>query len=322
MAGTGITQTQGAERWMIDAFQGLSRDKGDRDLSGVLTVVGETVDLEGTAARCRCHFVASDGNARVKVDALADKVARQALEYCTPRSRLLEANAEFEATGSYEGLVRLGNEARELFTKIDSSGEAGEMLLYLLLEVGLGLPQIFCKMPLKTNPQMHVHGVDGVHGSLEPDGRLGLYWCEAKLYGSVSAATRECFASLSPYLLDDGSGPAQRDLLLVRDGLDTGNEDLDRALRRFLDDDSPASHYRVVKGACLIGFSLEDYPSPFAADGVSLVEEIKEQLEGWFTGTGKRVLAEGIESFEIEVFCVPMPDVEEFRGAVKGHLHL
>jgi len=307
---------------MIDAFQSLSRDKGDRDLSGVLTAVGETVDLDGTAARCRCHFVASDGNDRAKVDALAAKVARQALEYCTPRGRLLEAQAEFERTGSYEGLVRLGDEARELFTKVDSSGEAGEMLLYLLLEVGLGLPQIFCKMPLKTNSQMHVHGVDGVHGSLEPDGRLGLYWCEAKLYQSVSAATRECFASLAPYLLDDGSGPAQRDLLLVRDGLDTGNEDLDRALKRFLDDDSPTSRYRVVKGACLIGFSLEDYPSPFAEDGVSLVEEVKEQLEGWFAGANRRVLSEKVETFEIEIFCVPMPDVEEFRSAVKEHLRL
>jgi len=322
MAGSGIAQIQGVEPWMIDAFQGLSRDKGDRDLSGILTEVGETVDLEGTAARCRCHFVASDGNERIKVDALADKVARQALEYCTPRSRLLEAQAEFEKTGSYEGLVRLNDEARELFTKIESSGEAGEMLLYLFLEVVLGLPQIFCKMPLKTNSQMHVHGVDGVHGSLESDGRLGLYWCEAKLYESVSAATRECFASLAPYLLDEGNGPAQRDLLLVRDGLDTGNEALDQALKRFLDDDSPISRYRVIKGACLIGFSLKDYPSPFAEDGASVVEEVKEHLEGWFAGAGKRVLSEKIESFEIEVFCVPMPDVEQFRAAVKGRLRL
>jgi hypothetical protein len=307
---------------MIDALQALARNKGDRDISGVLTTIGETVDLDGTATRCRCHFVASDGNNRIKADALAVKVARQALEYCTPRSRLLEAQAELESTGSHEALVRLGDEARELFTKVESSGEAGEMLLYLLLEVGLGLPQIFCKMPLKTNPQMHVHGVDGVHGSLESDGRLGLYWCEAKLYESVSAATRECFASLAPYLLDDGSGPAQRDLLLVRDGLDTGNDNLDQALKRYLDDDSPVSRYRVVKGACLIGFSLEDYPSPFAEDGVTLVEEVKEQLEGWFAGAGKQVLKKKIESFEIEVFCVPMPNVEEFRAAVKGHLRL
>ena len=322
MAGPSITQIQGVEPWMIDALKGLSRDKGDRNLEGVLTEVGETMDLEGTAARCRCHFVASDGNNRVKVDALADKVARQALEYCTPRSRLLEAKAELEETNSYEGIVRLEKEARELFTRIESSGEAGEMLLYLLLEVGLGLPQIFCKMPLKTNPQMHVHGVDGVHGSLEPDGRLGLYWCEAKLYGSVSAATRECFASLAPYLLDDGSGPAQRDLLLVREGLDTGNPDLNQALKRFLDDDSPTSRFRVVKGACLIGFSLEDYPSPFAEDGVSLVEEVESQLESWFASAGNRVLKEEIETFEIEIFCVPMPDVEAFRVAVKEHLHL
>jgi hypothetical protein len=306
---------------MIEALNSLSRDR-DRDLSGVLSAVGDSVSVNGTAARCRCHFVASEGNKRIKVDALARKVADQALEYCTPRSRLLEADAEYERTGSHDALIRLQSEALDLFTKIESSGEAGEMLLYLLLEVGLGIPQIFCKMPLKTNRQMHVHGVDGVHGSLDAQGRLGLYWCEAKLYGTASEATRECFASLAPYLLDDGSGPANRDLLLVRDGLDTGDDELDKALQRFLDDDSAVSAHRVIKGACLVGFSLEDYPSPFEEDGVSIVKEVTEQLQRWFEGAGKRIKAEKIESFEIEIFCLPVPDVEEFRAAVRKHLRI
>jgi hypothetical protein len=40
------------------------------------------------------------------------------------------------------------------------------MLLYLLLEVELGITQLLCKTPLKTNPEVHYHGVDGVYGKV------------------------------------------------------------------------------------------------------------------------------------------------------------
>jgi len=139
MASTEELAAHGVEPWMIEAFKGLSGDRGGRNLDAVLRSVGETVDVEGTAARCRAHFVALDGNERAKVDALARKVAFQAFEYCTPRSRVAEARAESERTGTFEEVVRLQHEARELFAKVESSGEAGEMLLYLLLELGLGI---------------------------------------------------------------------------------------------------------------------------------------------------------------------------------------
>lgn len=122
------------------------------------------------------------------------------------------------------------------------------MLLYLLLESELGLPQLLCKMPLKTSSRVHFHGVDGVHGSLEEDGRLGLYWCESKLHKKVSTATRDCFESLAPFLLDEGSKASNRDLLLVRDHLDVGDPKLAEALMKYLDDDAIESTLRVIKG--------------------------------------------------------------------------
>ena len=62
--------------------------------------------------------------------------------------------------------------------KLERSGEGGELPLYLLLEMLLGLPQLLCKMPLKTSAETHLHGVDGVHGKLLPSGDLALYWGE------------------------------------------------------------------------------------------------------------------------------------------------
>ena len=39
---------------------------------------------------------------------------------------------------------------------------AAIVLLFLLAERFLKLPQILCKMDLKTDPRMHYHGADGV----------------------------------------------------------------------------------------------------------------------------------------------------------------
>ena len=84
--------------------------------------------------------------------------------------------------------------ALSLFPDIESSGEGGELLLFVLAETLLRLPQILCKMSLKTNLRMHVHGADGVHAGVDPGmGRVALWWGESKIYDAASAI-RECVA--------------------------------------------------------------------------------------------------------------------------------
>jgi hypothetical protein len=307
--------------WLQDAFDALSHDK-ERSLNAFLTTVGRDVEIEGTSARCHCHFVRRDKHGGPRVEQLAEKLAAQLIDYCIPRSRLEEAFAEQKATGSTEAIGRLTQEARSLFSLSETSGEGGEMLLYLLLELELGLPQLLCKMPLKTNPEVHYHGVDGVHGALNADRELALYWCESKLYKSVSKAIQDCFTSLAPFLVDGTTGSAKRDMLLLRQNLDTGNPDLDAELIAFLTDDDPRSTRLEIRGACLIGFSLDEYPDPLGADGREIVAEVAEQVEKWVRRIGDRVVASELSEFELEVFCVPFPSVADFRAALKRGLGL
>ena len=57
------------------------------------------------------------------------------------------------------------------------SGEAGEIVLYILNEWVLKAPQIVSKMYLKTNANMPVHGTDGIHARFdETKKKLYLYW--------------------------------------------------------------------------------------------------------------------------------------------------
>lgn len=287
-----------------------------------MTTVSREVEIEDTRARCHCHFVRSDKHGGPRIEQLAQKLAAQLLDYCIPRSRLQAAFSKREATGSTEEIVRLEQEARSLFTLAENSGEGGEMLLYLLLELELGLPQLLCKMPLKTNTEVHYHGVDGVHGALNDDGELALYWCESKLYAKAGEAIADCFTSLAPFLVEGTTGSASRDVLLLRQNLDTDNAALDAELVGFLVDDDPRSATLEIRGACLIGFSLEDYPNPFNTDGQEVITDVAEQVKKWFAKVRDKVIAAELSDFELEVFCVPFPSVDDFRAALKRQLGL
>ena len=93
-------------------------------------------------------------------------------------------------------------------------------------------------MDLKTNSQMHVHGADGLHVGVDTEAkRLVLYWGESKIYANATDAIRKCLSSLAPMLRTDenGSGPADRDLQLLRRYADLDDADLEEAFRHFLD---------------------------------------------------------------------------------------
>lgn len=307
--------------WLVAATDRLARSPSDT-LDGLLVSVGEPVALGGTRATCRCHFVARDGNGRPRVHQLASRLAEGVVDYCIPRTRIAEAVKYLQETGSTHKLVRLADEARELFTTQERSGEGGELLLYTMLETILRIPQILCKMPLKTNPNVHIHGTDGIHAKALPNGHLALYWGESKLHANVNSAIDDCFESVAPFLLDRGAGVAQRDLLLVRDNLDAGAADITAALIRFLDQDTPQSAQLEVRAGCLVGFTLDGYPDPFQQSGQDVREEIRSAIEKWHERIGARIDQHTLHEFELEVFCIPVPSVDEFRQAIRDELGL
>lgn len=311
----------GVASWLVEAIDELPR-VSESDLDGLLVTVGDPVGLNETKANCRCHFIARDGNDRPRVNALAKTLAKHAVAFCIPRSRIAEAAAHYADTESPEKFSELESQARSLFTKLKKSGEGGELLLYLLLEAVLGTPQVLCKMPLKTSTEMHVHGADGVHARLLPNGNLALYWGESKLYASANGAIDACFESIAPYLLDEGGTDAtERDLMLVRENVDAGDPDVTAALARYFEDEAAAAKVEF-RGACLVGFSLDDYPHPFGDDGKTIREQVATAISEWQGRIAGQIGERKLEAFEIEVFCVPLPSVDDFRKALQERLGL
>jgi hypothetical protein len=129
---------------MIEQMDALAREPSE-DLAALLAPCCEDVVLEQTKTRCRVHLLGRDANAAYRVDALTGLLARQVVDFCVPCSRVQEARGHVERTGSAEEWMRLRDEAEKLFTSLERSGEAGELLLYMLLERMLGLPSCFAR---------------------------------------------------------------------------------------------------------------------------------------------------------------------------------
>jgi hypothetical protein len=294
---------------------------GDRTLDGLITVE-HPVALANTEATCRCHFVVFDGNNQPMVKELASWLVREVVDYCIPRSRIARAKAADKRSGGSSEIVGLANEARRLFANLKLSGEGGEMLLYLLLEVGLGLPQLLCKMALKTDVEMHFHGADGAHAKLLDDGRVALYWGESKLYASASEAIGAAIAGLAPYLKDMGGPEAFRDLGLLRDYLDLEDAELTQVVKAFFEEGKFGRRAVEVRGAALVGFSLEDYTYPLESDRATATKAAAKQLARWQKTAGRSIAKYGLESFVMEIFFLPFPDIEAFRTELRSQLGL
>lgn len=283
-----------------------------------LELIERDVTMDGVLVKIHCHCLTVDGNGRVEPHRLAAFMRNAVADYAISRSKLKEAKERDAKYNSTEAVADLLEEARRSFTDLAKTGEGGEMLLFLLAERFLKLPQILCKMDLKTDSRMHYHGADGVYAGVTDEGVLKLYWGESKIYQTASDAIRECLASLSPFLIEAEHEGAERerDLILLSDKADLADPKLTQALKRYFDKNSVMSNRRQYCGVALVGFDADFYPGEgekgVAAD---IASAARAELEKWKNRISDRVAEEKLQQIEIELFCLPLPSAEGFRDA-------
>lgn len=198
------------------------------------------------ATSVRFHHLRLDGNGAPKFKELAEALVDHATQYCFSARRRQNPITPDEH-------ARLHREARALFRKMTLSGEAGEMLLFFLLEAVLRAPQLIAKMELKTNPNMEIHGSDGIHCRWhQADNILDVYFGEAKLEKSVSSALSSLFTSLEGFHRD---GLRDHEIGMVTSHFKHADESLKTHLLGLIDRQSSAHNCRV-NHACLVGYRL------------------------------------------------------------------
>lgn len=304
---------------MLSADQLMSALTGDPEALDVhLSIVERDLSIKDSAVSIHCHCLTLDGNGKVQPRRLAEFMRSSMADYAIPKARLKEAKARDIKYNSTDAVAALLEEARNSFTDLAKSGEGGELLLYMLAERFLKLPQILCKMHLKTDSKMHYHGADGVYAGVQDDGVLKLYWGESKIYKDAGAAIKDCISSLKDFLIEEEheSSKRERDLVLLSDKADLNDKDLNNALRRYFDKSSPLSNRVKYCAIALVGFDSKIYPKKGAS---GLAEEIvkcaKAELGAWQGQVGKRIAENGLGEFEIQVLCLPLPSADDFRSA-------
>lgn len=274
--------------------------------------------IDGHAVKIHCHCLTVDGNGSVQPRRLAEFMRNTVADYAIPRSQLAKAKARDAKYNSTEAVAALVEQARRSFTDLAKTGEGGEMLLFLLAERFLKLPQILCKMDLKTDSRMHYHGADGVYAGVTADGILKLYWGESKIYKGAAAAIKACLVSLAPFLveLDHEDAERERDLILLSDKADLSDPTLTDALKRYFDKNSIMSKRVRYCGVALVGFDADFYPGKTVkAIADDIAKAARSGLETWRATIGEHLKTEKLEQVEIELFCLPLPSANDFRAA-------
>jgi hypothetical protein len=276
-------------------------------------------------------YPALDDRGRCTVDHLAQFLYWRIVPFCIPRREREILEERFRATGDYRHIHTLTDRARKLFVRAQtsrkSSGEPGELALFVLLESMLKAPQIACKMYLKTNPEVHVHGADSVHAMVGSAPRvLRLVWGEAKTYREVTRAVKELCASLSSFI-DNGSGRSQRDheIEIIREHVNITDTRLKDLLLEYLDPYSERSNEMEEMYACFIAF--DDHALFSGLDAmprdhrVRVMEERYKQAAAQVCGQfADELRRKGLTDHSIHLFLLPVPHVAEFRAAFFRHL--
>jgi hypothetical protein len=213
---------------------------------------------------------------------------------------------------------RLSSKARDLFIKAkkgsNRSGEAGEILLYVLTEWLLKAPQIVSKMYLKTNTNMPVHGTDGIHARYDKvSKKLHLYWGESKAHKTLSSALGSALASISEFI-DESYDKREIDIVSAYADFDGLEKEAKEAFLRYLDPYTEESNDRVVTHSCLLIFEFT--PSigndPDKAEAL-FVEAVNESVEDFINSIKETIVDKGLGPQRFEFFLAPVPSVQDFR---------
>lgn len=286
------------------------------DFSNCIDIVEHDLQISGVETTIRLHHLKFDGNKCPMVEALADTLYLYIIHYClSARNRNENLSAKQSAL--------LTKEARKLFRhpditddSPDKTGEAGEILLYFLMEAVLGAPQIVSKMELKTNHRDEVKGSDGIHAKWNSELELvDFYFGESKLYKQSSSAITSALKSIDDFHEIE---MYKHEFNMVTKYFKYADKTVQHEISQLLINGNPGPNVRI-NHACLIGYDFKGYEQVKEESQKDIPLKFKELL----LNDGKKVvtnLQAKLDHFNqkhlaFDMFFLPFPSVVEFRNA-------
>lgn len=128
---------------------------------------------------------------------LAEVICHQVVNYAIPRRKIRELLARIKNPLDFSEHSKILSEAKRAFIRFDSQatgcraniryGEIGEVIAFCVASHFLGAGQVAAKMALKTNSEMPVFGLDGIHVRGENDGTITVFFMESKVVGDAKS---------------------------------------------------------------------------------------------------------------------------------------
>jgi hypothetical protein len=267
---------------------------------------------EPPSATIRLHFVKPDASGEPRFRELARILVRYITVYCFTAERR-RGLSEIERNEIFM-------KARDLFRPSASSGQAGELLVYFLLETVLHAPQALKKMPMTTNPGEERKGSDGVHLRWNnSDQVLEIIFAESKIWKSFSGALSDAFESIEQF---HDSRTKQFEVNAFTTGFSNLDDELKEKVVSYVEGENVSS-CRFVQ-ACLIGFNWEDYGCLNDERREQFVKEFEARYRAWAAKI-RDPLNNKLKGFrhkhlKFEFFMLPFKDVEAFRDWFKQEL--
>lgn len=278
----------------------------------------------------RCSYV-SFRDGEITFSEFMDAITTMIIPFCLPRQQIIHATEKMTPPVDYVTSSRVMSElhekARRLFIKAKKgshrSGEAGEIVLYILNEWVLKAPQIVSKMYLKTNSNMPVHGTDGIHAKFDQvSKKLIVYWGESKCHQTISSGLKDALASIKEFVDGDNE---KREIDIVSDHLDLGKQgaEAQEAILRYLDPYTKQSNERISVFSCLLVFDapkLKAITSDSEEIETAFVADLNSQVESFIESIKNQVEQSGLGAKRFEFFLVPVPSVQGFRDEFQARI--
>lgn len=291
--------------------------------------VEHTNTIDNIDVNLHFKYIKFDPNGNPKIDLLVQTLIGYFTHYCfSAQKRTLDSNMdEFEQEQARNQLM---DEARQLFRKWEKeditddnqpkSGEVGEMILWLLMEVVLKAPQIIAKMDLKTNRKLEVFGSDGIHVKVDKSNVLNIYFGEAKFYNDISKALNSAFESIQKFHTDK---MYEHEFNLVTTHYKLLKDEQQKQVYDFITGKVEA-HEVKINHACLIGYDWDEYKKLDTQERKDFINNFTTTYQTETTRLTKLIQKRfndfSKQEFDFEVFFIPFKSVQELRTAFNEKL--
>ncbi|HDS1038043.1 TPA: DUF1837 domain-containing protein [Stenotrophomonas maltophilia] len=254
--------------------------------------------------------------------------------YALSRKRRLEFDVERAALppGDMSVSLSIAEATRDAFLEFNAkyphrSSEVGEVLAYCIAIEQLGAAQLAAKMSLKTNNNMPVHGLDGIHATVE-GGWLVIYFLESKLSKTANDGVADFAESVAEF--SSNKKQYRREYSIVRDlgNLDTLDEESRKVALSYFD--VMASPDNVPKRERYVGVVLYSDDKLFKdlppVDSQQQPDFHEKELAATYTkklkhhqeAAMKHLTNHGADPNKCLVYFVVVPDANEVRKLFYG----